>query len=751
MTGLAVARRDPGSPPAVRTLALELGLFAALAAFAAAQWARLVVAPPIGRMVLVLAIVTAAAAALGTLGLARLRPRFSRPLAAAIALLSTAAALVAIGLPAHLLAPANWGELFEGIGLGLAGIEDTELPHGGGDGWLRLTLLLGAPPLLGVAAALAFWPARRRAPRRFLALVALLTLYGVAVTLDSPGAEVLWGVPLLLLVAAWLWMPRLGSGWTPIAVVAAAGILAVPVATALERERPWWNYEGWNWFAGSRGVSFDWEHTYGPLEWPRDGTTMLEVRSDRPLYWKAQVLDRFDGFTWTRAEARDDLAAAELAARRRPLGAALPERHPEWRAEASFEIRGLRSRLVVGAGTTQSVEGVDGAAPTSDGTTPGGTGALERGDEYTVRAYAPQPSAARMRRAPQSYPARAAASTAIGLSLSDSVVPGVAPPLWGERRPGLGATLRETSYGDMYGLAPRLTAGAPTVYDAARSVETHLRRRYEYEPLVPQYGHDLPAFLFQERRGYCQQFSGSMALMLRMVGIPSRVVAGFAPGRHDPERGLYEVRDFDAHSWVEVYFRGIGWVTFDPTPAAAPAFSESLNPSIAALLRRGGPRPGQGLGFDGELGRVREAGGRPGGGRAGESPWGTVLGVGGGAALAAALGLGVVFVRRRRRLASGWAAEDQLRELREALERLGWPVAARTTLLALERRAAGVGRRGVARYASALRASRFEPAATKPPGPRQRRALRSALAAGGGPRRRWRALLAIPPGGPAPR
>ena len=83
-----------------------------------------------------------------------------------------------------------------------------------------------------------------------------------------------------------------------------------------------------------------------------------------------------------------------------------------------------------------------------------------------------------------------------------------------------------------------------------------------------------------------------MALMLRMAGIPARVVSGFSPGAPDlDEDGLFTVRDTDAHSWVEVYFVGIGWVPFDPTPSASPADLQSAPTAAAATPGRSPETP----------------------------------------------------------------------------------------------------------------------------------------------------------------
>jgi hypothetical protein len=87
--------------------------------------------------------------------------------------------------------------------------------------------------------------------------------------------------------------------------------------------------------------------------------------------------------------------------------------------------------------------------------------------------------------------------------------------------------------------------------------------------------------------GYCQHFAGAAALLLRLAGVPARMVSGFATGV--PRRGRFEVRDVDAHAWIEVYFEGYGWVPFNPTPAAAPAAVPRALDLLAA--GRGGVRP----------------------------------------------------------------------------------------------------------------------------------------------------------------
>ena len=117
-------------------------------------------------------------------------------------------------------------------------------------------------------------------------------------------------------------------------------------------------------------------------------------------------------------------------------------------------------------------------------------------------------------------------------------------------------------------LGARITEGKPP-YAAARAVRDYLETEYTYslDPDSAPRGRDpLDDFLFNTRTGHCEYFASAMAVLLRIGGIPSRVVAGFQSGEWNELGGFYTVRQRDAHAWVEAYFSGIGWIPFDPSP-----------------------------------------------------------------------------------------------------------------------------------------------------------------------------------------
>jgi protein-glutamine gamma-glutamyltransferase len=119
-------------------------------------------------------------------------------------------------------------------------------------------------------------------------------------------------------------------------------------------------------------------------------------------------------------------------------------------------------------------------------------------------------------------------------------------------------------------LAEHIVAGSHNNYDKAANLERYLKTRYAYtlDLTGPPAADPLAYFLFVRRAGHCEYFASAMTVMLRSLGIPARYATGFLPGQFNDVGGDYIVRASDAHSWVEAYFPGYGWITFDPTPPA---------------------------------------------------------------------------------------------------------------------------------------------------------------------------------------
>src|ERR1700686_68286 len=118
-------------------------------------------------------------------------------------------------------------------------------------------------------------------------------------------------------------------------------------------------------------------------------------------------------------------------------------------------------------------------------------------------------------------------------------------------------------------LAAEITSSASNDFDKAAAIENHLRTRFGYTLQLPR-SHEkdpIASFLFERKQGHCEYFASAMAVMLRTLGIPSRVVNGFRSDEFNDLTGNYVVRAKDAHAWVEAYFPGYGWQTFDPPPA----------------------------------------------------------------------------------------------------------------------------------------------------------------------------------------
>ena len=190
------------------------------------------------------------------------------------------------------------------------------------------------------------------------------------------------------------------------------------------------------------------------------------------------------------------------------------------------------------------------------------------GDTYTIWSYAPRPDPQALVGVRPDYPAE----TGRYLELGRARLPAFGAP---GRASRVDALLDEetnpdlTPYRALWREARRLTAGTTSPYLATLAVERWLRSAggyvYDETPPTPPPGvPPLVDFVVGARAGYCQHFAGAMAVMLRTLGIPTRVAVGFTSGRR--ERGEWVVTDHQAHAWVEAWFAGVGWLPFDPTP-----------------------------------------------------------------------------------------------------------------------------------------------------------------------------------------
>jgi hypothetical protein len=124
------------------------------------------------------------------------------------------------------------------------------------------------------------------------------------------------------------------------------------------------------------------------------------------------------------------------------------------------------------------------------------------------------------------------------------------------------------------------------------AVQRWLRANTVYDldvPRDPPGADAVDEFLFERRRGFCEHIASAMAVLLRSVGIPTRFVTGFGPGQRNAFTGYFQVRESDAHAWVEVLYPGIGWVPYDPTfgvPAADAGAAWFVAPNALRALGR---------------------------------------------------------------------------------------------------------------------------------------------------------------------
>jgi transglutaminase-like putative cysteine protease len=267
------------------------------------------------------------------------------------------------------------------------------------------------------------------------------------------------------------------------------------------------------------------------------GAEVFTVRAERPAYWRLTSLDQFDGQIWSSNERY----AASKGQLEKPsaTGSTLVQ---------EVAITGLASIWLPAAYRPAQVQGVEGLSYS-----PGSASVISKSEtsdglRYTLTSEVPNPT----REALQQAPASASGRSALGDDL--------------DRYLEIGGTVSRR----VRLQAEQLARGQTTAYGRARALQDFFRSpafTYDLEVAAGHSGNAVDRFLFDTKRGYCEQFAGSYALLARLMGLPARVAVGFQPGLK--AAGTFTVKDREAHAWPEVYFEGIGWTAFEPTPGRA--------------------------------------------------------------------------------------------------------------------------------------------------------------------------------------
>ena len=285
----------------------------------------------------------------------------------------------------------------------------------------------------------------------------------------------------------------------------------------------------------------------------RSSTELFSVTATAPAYWRATALPEFDGNTWGLPDRSLDDVEGELQER---LPGSVDNRQ-------EIVIAGLGGPLVPAAAEPIAASGEDLRWNGDTSTLVRVDGPLASGDRVEVVSAVPVLTPDQLRATASSAPP---------------------DPIYLDLPANFPESVREQ--------AQELTAGAATSYDAALTLQDWFRTQFTYSIEVPQgHGNDAIEAFLRQRVGYCEQFAGTFAAMARSIGIPARVAVGFTPGLTQGD-GSRVVLGRNAHAWPEVWFDGIGWVPFEPTPGRGAPGTESYT-GVPPAQDESVPQPGQ--------------------------------------------------------------------------------------------------------------------------------------------------------------
>ena len=408
-------------------------------------------------------------------------------------------------------------------------------------------------------------------------LAAATTLCGAAwpVTLVPEGATTARGV--LMLAAALILLAGLRPGarkggsqalLVGLGIVVAALVAVSSPSVAKGGFLDWQQWQPYKRDAQPVSVQYVWDSDYDGINFPKQATTVLKIRAPRRSpYWRATTLDVFLDDHWREQGQtidpvsdgdRDNLTGDPYL----PSQAIEPE---SW-LQQEITVEALQDSHLVAASVPVAYEA---GAAAEYGSGIAYVGRLHRGQDYQAWSYAPQPTPAQLAAVRPNYPAELfdgflAVGGSIGLPPFGTVGRNDAV------RRSFEFDDRLVEYAPLYRQAQRVVGRPRNPYAAVVALEAWFRSSgeftYDESPPVGAGAPPLVSFVTGHRRGYCQHFAGAMAIMLRYLGIPARVAAGFTTGLYDEDAREWTVADTNAHTWVEVWFEGYGWLPFDPTP-----------------------------------------------------------------------------------------------------------------------------------------------------------------------------------------
>ena len=283
---------------------------------------------------------------------------------------------------------------------------------------------------------------------------------------------------------------------------------------------------------------------------------LMTVQSPEPLYWRGGTLDSFDGVRWSSTLEESESDGAEIS----------PGIETQT-VRQRVEIADAETSLAFGGYDIQDVS-LPGAEPRTDGSWSVGYN-LQKGQSYEVLSEVPQPTEAQLASAGTDYPEEV------------------------ERRFFQMPSDRPEEVAETAGIIRR-DYSASNPYEKARAIQRYLLYdgdfTYNLDVDYRRADRAIEEFLGGEREGFCTQFATSMALVAREMGVPARVVYGATSGEEINE-DEYLVRGANMHTWVEIYFPGVGWYPFDPTPGR----------SLTGAMQENAPTPSGGGSYGDEL------------------------------------------------------------------------------------------------------------------------------------------------------